>query len=457
MELRKLLLSLLIFLLTTPIVEAADLAGKAELQNLRYSLGSGMVRIVLDINKKVDFVESYAENPSRLVLSLKNSWIDVKKMKRDIALNSTAARHIKVAQFDPSTVRVVVETMADVKIFWLDGGPSGNRLVVDVGNATFKENPELNKPTPEVKPPSKSDDEKVPDDEENPDDEEYNQPFERENQTVEQRAKELDKRERELDKREKELRERELKEQERQKERELKEKKERAKKEQERKDKKSKDTKAKDDGKNRTPDDIDKDLNDITRLEGRKIVIDPGHGGNDSGAIGPTGVTEKSVTLRVSLRLAELLRDEGAEVILTRETDRTVSSAGAKASDIEELQARCAVANRAKADIFVSIHADSFTNPNSRGTTGYYYAQSEGNASRRLADAIRRALCDQIGTPSRGTKPCNFYVVRHTDMPATLIELAFISNPEEEAILDSAEGIESAAQGILDGIEDYFG
>ena len=66
-------------------------------------------------------------------------------------------------------------------------------------------------------------------------------------------------------------------------------------------------------------------------------------------------------------------------------------------------------------------------------------------------------MIEQIKTPSRGTQPCNFYVVRNTDMPATLIELAFISNPEEERLLNSRDGIRSAALGILDGIEDYFG
>ena len=187
-------------------------------------------------------------------------------------------------------------------------------------------------------------------------------------------------------------------------------------------------------------------------MKGKIIVLDPGHGGNDAGAIGPTGVMEKTVTLRVALELEKLLREKEAVVIMTRTTDK-----GAKASDIEELQARCDVANREKADIFISIHADSFTNPAARGTTGYYYAKSDTDDGRRLADAIRRGLCEQIKTPSRGTKPCNFYVVRHTDMPATLLELAFISNPEEEKILDSEDGVKKAAQGILDGIEDYFG
>ena len=195
----------------------------------------------------------------------------------------------------------------------------------------------------------------------------------------------------------------------------------------------------------------------ITALSGKKIVIDPGHGGNDAGAIGPTGVMEKTVTLKVALELRKLLEAEGAQVIMTREGDTTVSYKGAKASDIEELGARCDVANRVGADIFISIHADSFTRPEARGTTGYYYSKSTTGKGQKLADCIRRNLVEQLGTPSRGTQPCNFYVVKNTDMPATLIELGFISNKEEEQLLNSKEGVQKAAQGILDGIEDYFG
>ena len=249
-----------------------------------------------------------------------------------------------------------------------------------------------------------------------------------------------------------------------QKEREAKEQREREKKERrEREKEKKKSDKAKTEDDDNQPEvnepfkELDKDLNTITALSGKKIVIDPGHGGNDAGAIGPTGVMEKNVTLNVALELKRLLEAEGAQVIMTRETDRTVSSKGAAASDIEELGARCDVANRIGADIFISIHADSFTRPEARGTTGYYYSKSTTGRGQKLADCIRRNLIEQLGTPSRGTQPCNFYVVKHTDMPATLIELGFISNKEEEKLLDSAEGVRKAAQGILDGIEDYFG
>jgi N-acetylmuramoyl-L-alanine amidase len=165
---------------------------------------------------------------------------------------------------------------------------------------------------------------------------------------------------------------------------------------------------------------------------------------------------EKSVTLRIANELRRLLVADGATVYMTRTTDTEVSPKGANASDIEELQARCDVANNTKSDIFISIHMDSFSSGAAKGTTGYYYSLGS-QRSRDLADKVRQGVIDQIGTQSRGTQSCNFYVVKHTDMPATLVEVAFISNPQEEQLLNSEEGIEKAAQGIADGIADYFG
>ena len=193
---QKILIGLLIFLFSISTCEAANLSGKTEIKDLRYSLGSGTLRIVLDLKKQVEFTESYAENPSRLIVTLKNTWIDVKKMKKDIELVSTVAKRIKVAQFDSSTVRLVVETMADVKIFWLNGGPAGKRLVVDIGNATYKPNDELNQKQKESEldtpseNPSVEDNDKQPEVEiENPPEVEVDNPFEDDKESEKERKK----------------------------------------------------------------------------------------------------------------------------------------------------------------------------------------------------------------------------------------------------------------------------
>jgi len=165
---------------------------------------------------------------------------------------------------------------------------------------------------------------------------------------------------------------------------------------------------------------------------------------------------EKSVTMRVSRELKRLLEAEGASVVLTRTSDTEVSPKGARATAVEELEARCDIANRANADIFLSIHADAFTNREVKGTTAYYYTKGS-KQSKLLADSVRTALIDAIGTVDRGTQTSNFYVVKHTDMPAILVEISFISNPDEERMMNSDAGIKKIAQGIADGIADYFG
>lgn len=190
-------------------------------------------------------------------------------------------------------------------------------------------------------------------------------------------------------------------------------------------------------------------------LKGKIIALDAGHGGSDTGAIGPTGVTEKGVTLRVAKALQKLLQAEGATVLMTRTTDTEVSPKKANASDVEELQARCDVGNDGNADIFISMHMDSFTNSTPSGTTGYYYTKGS-KAGQRLAQYVSEGVVTALGTGNRGTKSCNFYVVKHTDMPATLVEMAFISNDKEENLMNSEAGINRAAEGILNGLRRFF-
>lgn len=200
----------------------------------------------------------------------------------------------------------------------------------------------------------------------------------------------------------------------------------------------------------------DIDVNDASvrsALKGRIITIDPGHGGSDTGAIGPGGLYEKTATLAIGLDLAEMLKKSGARVFITRRTDRDV--APQPATDSEELQARCNVGNLSKSDIFVSIHLDSFTSPSAAGTTGYYYTGGS-DSSRRLAQYVKEGVVSALGTYDRGTKTSNFYVVKNTTMPATLVEVAFVSNPDEEAVLGSKEGQLKAAEGIFRGIVRYF-
>lgn len=463
-------LTLLFVALMSVVVQAAS--RPAAVQDLRYSSDKEKVRIVLDLTNTIEYRDLYLENPSRLVVDIQNAILSP-TIKKEFLVNSPLASRIRIGQFNPTTVRIVVESSSEINIFFLDGGPTGYRLVIDVIKVPTK-------PAAEIKNSPSTDDDKAKLEAERKAKEEKERKAKEDAERKAKEEKELKAKEEkerkakeekerkirleaerkakeEAERKEKEERERKAKEEKERKAKEEKERKAREREQQNSKTEKEKPTHTYPTQPSTPTNDVDVDLGKLMTLKGKVIAIDPGHGGNDAGAIGPSGLMEKTVTLNVALELEKLLVAEGATVIMTRHTDKTVSIKGASASAIEELQARCDVANRAKADIFISIHADSFSNPSARGTTGYYYSQTEGRKSIQLADCIRRALCEQIRTPSRGTKPCNFYVVKNTDMPATLIELAFISNPEEESMLGSIEGVLKCAQGIFDGIEDYFG
>jgi len=186
------------------------------------------------------------------------------------------------------------------------------------------------------------------------------------------------------------------------------------------------------------------------------IVVDPGHGGPDPGAKGVSGKYEKNNTLPVGIDLAGLLRSAGAQVILTRSTD--VSPAEGTYSERADLEARTKIANDSKADLFISLHNDSFSNPDTSGTTTYYSSQNPvATQSKALATSIQSELVQLIGLPSRGVKDAAFYVIKNTEMPAVLVELGFLSNPTEEALLTSSEFQKKAAQGIYRGILSFIG
>lgn len=187
-------------------------------------------------------------------------------------------------------------------------------------------------------------------------------------------------------------------------------------------------------------------------LRNKVIVLDPGHGGSDPGAIGPGGTREKAVTLAVAMQVKSLLEASGAKVIMTRRTD--VDVAGINASDRDELGARAAVGNQNKADVFVSIHANSFTNPLVNGVGTYYFPKSEYDAV--LAERIQRELAANSGLEDKGIRTANFFVVKRTWMPAVLLELGFLSNPQEEKLLITPAMQQRMAKGIVRGLDGFF-
>ena len=372
-----------------------QVAGLAEIKNIRIGVTDERVRIVVDATKEVDYSTMVLSNPGRVVVDLSGAWLSP-GVVRSQEISSTHATKVRAAQFDKTTVRIVIETNASkggFDVFSVEGGSAPYRVVMDFGKTAAAKKNETQKPSEvnkeeSVTPEKKDEPEEV---KEKPEEPVKPEPKKEEVQEPEPEDDE----------------------------------------EEERESKYS------------------------SRLKGKKICIDPGHGGEDPGAIGPSGIPEKNITLKIAKEVKRLLEEAGAKVIMTRTTDTEVSPKHKQATDIDELQARCDVANKAKADVFVSIHMDSFSSRSANGTTGYYYIKGSAS-SRRLASNIQQNLYRKIGTESRGVKTCNFYVVKHTTMPATLIEVAFVSNPKEEKLLYSDKGSKKAADGIVQGISDFF-
>jgi N-acetylmuramoyl-L-alanine amidase len=215
-----------------------------------------------------------------------------------------------------------------------------------------------------------------------------------------------------------------------------------------------------------------------------KIVIDPGHGGHDTGTIGPNGLEEKDLVLDVGRRLGKLLETRlGAEVVYTRKNDTFIP-----------LETRTAIANQARADLFVSIHANSSHDPDARGVETYYLnftsspealevAARENAVSEKsiyeLQDLVKKiALKEKIeesrefagdveqslhtglaakspGIRDRGVKKAPFIVLIGANMPSILAEVSFVSNPTDEHHLETSEYRQRIAESLYRGIANY--
>lgn len=173
------------------------------------------------------------------------------------------------------------------------------------------------------------------------------------------------------------------------------------------------------------------------------VVIDPGHGGKDPGCKSVFGTREKHIVLPVSRQLAEQLRSRGVDVVMTRDDDRFL-----------ELEDRPAVAGRARADLFVSIHADWAKNRSARGYTAYV-SRSASKRSVAAAGAILRGM-RSTGAANRGIRRADFRVLVHSPCPAVLVELGFLSNRAEAARLEAASHQHRYAEAVARGIVDYL-
>lgn len=192
-------------------------------------------------------------------------------------------------------------------------------------------------------------------------------------------------------------------------------------------------------------------------LLGKLIYLDPGHGRLnengyvDGGAYGASGLQEKDVVLDIAFKTKAALEKLGAEVRMTRESDGMPLT----------LSERAFMANSAQADLFISIHCNSATSKAAKGLSTWIYAPSSDPKFNRairlaLAQCLQNAILSATGLANYGIREDRFVVLRETSMPSVLIETAFISNPEEEVLLATAEFRQKVANGIAEGIRQYF-
>lgn len=179
----------------------------------------------------------------------------------------------------------------------------------------------------------------------------------------------------------------------------------------------------------------------INKIKNKIIVIDPGHGGNDTGAL-RNNVLEKDLTLQIALKVRDILKAKGfTNIIMTRATDKTLT-----------LQERVQIANSNKANVYVSIHINASVKSEVKGVETHYY--NEGGYD--VAQTLHKELMKKLTVTDRGLFKSKFYVINHTEAPAVLLELGFISNEQERNLLTSEQRQMDSAQAIANGIIEYL-
>src|SRR5699024_10495644 len=181
------------------------------------------------------------------------------------------------------------------------------------------------------------------------------------------------------------------------------------------------------------------DSTEILRLplSDKVIVLDPGHGGADGGAVGAGEILEKDIALTVTQKLRDYLQQAGAEVYLTREADRDLANEETKTISqrkVEDIKNRVTFMEEKDPDIFISIHLNSLPTPQWRGAQTFYHPNQP--ESKVLAEAIQDQIKSGLDNTDREALAINtVYVLKHANRPAALVEIGFLSNPDERELL----------------------
>ena len=194
-------------------------------------------------------------------------------------------------------------------------------------------------------------------------------------------------------------------------------------------------------------------------VSGKTVILDAGHGTPDEGAQSSNGITEAQINLKIALKVQNLLEQSGCTVILTRSDEKAIYDMDSKTlrqKKISDIHNRVKIGNESEADIFVSIHLNKIPQPQYSGWQCFF---KEGNEkSEKLAKEIQNNLQNSIDKNNKrlAMKIENIYIVKHVEIPLSIVECGFLSNPEEEKQLLDDEYQNKLAWGIYNGIIAYF-
>ena len=188
----------------------------------------------------------------------------------------------------------------------------------------------------------------------------------------------------------------------------------------------------------------------------RKVVVDAGHGGFDSGKVGINGALEKDINLEIARKVQQKLEQAGIATIMTRKTDQGLYDEGEENKKQQDMKRRCSVINESEADLAVSIHQNSYTEESICGPQVFYYETSV--KGRNLAEILQETLNQnlEIVRPRAGKANDTYYLLRKTEIPTVIVECGFLSNTEEAEKLMKEVYQEKIAQAICEGVQEFL-
>lgn len=193
-------------------------------------------------------------------------------------------------------------------------------------------------------------------------------------------------------------------------------------------------------------------------LSGKVIIVDPGHGGIDGGAVSKLGLLEKDVSLNISLTLRDYLQESGALVIMSREEDRDLaesSISGVRNRKVADLKKRVQLVNETGGDLFVSLHLNAIPSPRWSGAQTFYNRAIDENE--KVAKFIQEEIRTNLKNTNRFAKPiANVYLLKYAKIPGALVEVGFLSNPTEAELLNTTAYQQKIAASIYQGILRYY-